>query len=94
MTGVYIYTNTVKESSLTWHRRLGHMNWHTLKKKMISYECGIDFVDDPRSVQQCKICAMAKSCSCTANAGDKAFDMRYAHAINDMQFEILITVLS
>lgn len=49
-------TNTAME----WHRRLGHVNFQTLKRMKSNPMYGIKFDDDGNEVQNCVVCAKGK----------------------------------
>lgn len=49
-----------KTSALAWHRRLGHVNYVTMKKMRDGAVEGVDFLDDEANVKNCKTCAMGK----------------------------------
>jgi transposase InsO family protein len=49
-----------KTSALTWHRRLGHVNYATMKKMRDGAVDGVDFYDDETSVKNCETCMKGK----------------------------------
>lgn len=51
---------TKKESALTWHRRLGHMNFQSMKRMRDGAVDGIKFSDDDDEIRKCETCAMGK----------------------------------
>lgn len=48
------------ETAMTWHRRLGHLNYQTMIKMRNGAVSGIEFQDDLDDVKKCEICAYAK----------------------------------
>lgn len=57
---VCLLAGAKRETALTWHRRLGHMNLQTMKR-MQSHIAGVNFSSDEHLVRACVICASAKS---------------------------------
>lgn len=57
--GTCMLTNG-KESALTWHRRLGHMNFQSMKKMRDGAVDGIKFSDDDAEIRKCETCAKGK----------------------------------
>lgn len=49
-----------KTNVLTWHRRLGHVNYVTMKKMRDGAVEGVDFFGDETNIKNCRICAMGK----------------------------------
>lgn len=47
-------------NAFTWHRRLGHVNFQSLKKMRDGAVEGVDFKDDDSEIRRCEICAMGK----------------------------------
>lgn len=67
--GVYKFTNEINEtcmlnrqneSALLWHRRLGHVNFETMKKMRDIGVQGIHFSDDNTEIKNCKSCVEGK----------------------------------
>lgn len=48
-----------KESAMLWHRRLGHINYQSLKNMRDGAVSGIAFEDD-EEIMNCKICPIRK----------------------------------
>lgn len=48
------------ESAYTWHRRLGHVNFDTLKKMKNGAVEGINFNDNDDEIRNCETCARGK----------------------------------
>lgn len=51
--------STAKANALTWHRRLGHLNYQTMQK-MKKAVSGIEYDDDDSDIKKCEICASGK----------------------------------
>lgn len=49
-----------KTSALTWHRRLGHINFQSMKKMRDGAVDGINFADDDTEIKKCETCAYGK----------------------------------
>lgn len=48
------------ESALTWHKRLGHLNYPYMKLLRDSKSVGVDFKDDDSEIRACETCARGK----------------------------------
>lgn len=48
------------ETALTWHRRMGHLNYQSLLKLRNGAADGINFIDDKEVLANCETCAMGK----------------------------------
>lgn len=49
--------------SYTWHRRLGHLNFNSLKRMRDGAVMGVNFKDNGTKIQNCEICCQGKMCS-------------------------------
>lgn len=48
------------DNAMLWHRRLGHINFQSLKKMRDEAVHGIEFADDDTMIKRCEICAKGK----------------------------------
>lgn len=48
------------QTALTWHRRMGHLNYQSLMRLRNGAADGIDFTDDKNALENCETCAMGK----------------------------------
>lgn len=51
--------NTNNQSLVTWHRRFGHVSYHTLSKLQASVT-GLAIQGDKKDIQKCEICPLGK----------------------------------
>lgn len=49
-----------KQTALMWHRRLGHINYQSLKKMRDGAVLGIEFDDDDSEIKKCETCPLGK----------------------------------
>lgn len=48
------------DNAMLWHRRLGHINFQSLKKMRDEAVHGIEFADDDTFIKRCEVCARGK----------------------------------
>lgn len=66
--GVYKFSGNIgtcmisreEKSAFLWHRRLGHINYQSLKKMRDGAVSGIEFKDDDTEIKNCDVCARGK----------------------------------
>lgn len=51
-----------KEKAMTWHRRLGHINYQRLRQMRDEAVDGIEFADEDAEIRKCEVCARGKQC--------------------------------
>lgn len=57
--GAFLSTKQKGETAIMWPRKLGHLNYQTMKK-MQKAVCGIKFSDDDTEILNCIVCSEAK----------------------------------